>query len=286
MAKLRIGTCSWKYDSWKNIVYSPNVGRNYLKEYCEKFNTVEIDQWFWSLGKTGIKLPAPKTVNEYSKSVNGDFTFSIKMPNSLTLTHHYKRKKEDPLEANDYFLSNELLNDFLQSIEPLNPNLGPLMFQFEYLNKQKMNDRHTFMALFNDFIKNAPANYQYAIEIRNPNYLTNDYFDFLKGNNISHVFLHGYYMPSAFEVYEKFKSKLKSPVIFRLHGPDRTGIEEMTNEIWNSIAIPRDKELDALARIIAELLSKEIDVYVNVNNHYEGSAPLTIERIKERLINI
>ena len=26
-----------------------------------------------------------------------------------------------------------------------------------------------------------------------------------------------------------------------------------------------------------------VDVYVNVNNHYEGSAPLTIERIKELL---
>ena len=25
MAHLRIGTCSWKYESWKGLVYSPNV---------------------------------------------------------------------------------------------------------------------------------------------------------------------------------------------------------------------------------------------------------------------
>jgi uncharacterized protein YecE (DUF72 family) len=43
---IRIGTCSWKYDSWKGIVYSESKSKNYLKEYSQKFNTVEIDQWF------------------------------------------------------------------------------------------------------------------------------------------------------------------------------------------------------------------------------------------------
>ena len=46
---IRFGTCSWKYDSWKGIVYTESKSKNYLKEYSQKFNTVEIDQWFWSL---------------------------------------------------------------------------------------------------------------------------------------------------------------------------------------------------------------------------------------------
>ncbi len=32
--------------------------------------------------------------------------------------------------------------------------------------------------------------------------------------------------------------------------------------------------------MITELQTKNIDVYMNVNNHYEGSAPLTIDKLK------
>lgn len=40
---MRIGTCSWKYDSWKGLVY-PDFGEfNYLEEYSRHYNTVEID---------------------------------------------------------------------------------------------------------------------------------------------------------------------------------------------------------------------------------------------------
>ena len=35
--------------------------------------------------------------------------------------------------------------------------------------------------------------------------------------------------------------------------------------------------------IIEDLVSQGIEVYVNVNNYYKGSAPLTISRIRQRL---
>ncbi|MBI5661997.1 MAG: DUF72 domain-containing protein [Ignavibacterium album] len=38
--------------------------------------------------------------------------------------------------------------------------------------------------------------------------------------------------------------------------------------------------------MIRYLSEKRIDVYVNVNNHYEGSAPLTIRKLKELLSDI
>jgi uncharacterized protein YecE (DUF72 family) len=50
---LRIGACSWKYDSWKGLVYDQDknyAAADYLTDYARSFNTVEIDQWFWSLG--------------------------------------------------------------------------------------------------------------------------------------------------------------------------------------------------------------------------------------------
>ena len=39
---LRIGTCSWKYPSWKGLVYSRATGIDYLAEYATRYDTVEI----------------------------------------------------------------------------------------------------------------------------------------------------------------------------------------------------------------------------------------------------
>ena len=119
MAKLRIGTCSWKYDSWRGLIYSENKTINYLEEYARHFNTVEIDQWFWSLfGVDKIQLPSPITVQEYLESVPPEFKFTIKVPNSITLTHFYRKVKSDPLIANPHFLSVKLFQDFLFAIKP------------------------------------------------------------------------------------------------------------------------------------------------------------------------
>jgi uncharacterized protein YecE (DUF72 family) len=281
---LKIGTCSWKYDSWRGLVYSQDNEINFLKEYSEHFQTVEVDQWFWSLfkGNTAV-LPKTKVVREYAASVPPGFTFSIKVPNSITLTHHYNKQKNATLVPNPYFLSTELMGKFLQTLEPLGDHIGPLMFQFEYLNKNKMASMDHFIEMFQVFYNGLPEGYQYCIEIRNPNYLKNEYFDFLAEYHLGHVFLQGYYMPSIFELYEKFKGQLSDPVVFRLHGLDRQGIEERTNNVWNEIVDPREDELLSLKSVVNDLLERRYQVFVNVNNHYEGSAPRTIEKIKALL---
>jgi len=46
--------------------------------------------------------------------------------------------------------------------------------------------------------------------------------------------------------------------------------------------VPRDAELDRMVEMIHDMRDHGLTVYLNVNNHYEGSAPLTIERLRER----
>ncbi len=287
MSNIRIGTCSWKYDSWKNLVYSGADKNNYLTEYSKKFNTVEIDQWFWSLfGEKKINMPKPDDVIKYNESVPPEFKFSVKVPNSITLTHFYNRSKKEPLKENPHFLSLDLLDDFLTLLEPFGDKLGPLMFQFEYLNKQKMNSQLEFQDKFSAFIQNAPDGFEYSVEIRNPNYLNKSYFEFIAENKLQHVFLQGYYMPPVWETYIKFKNFINGQTILRLHGPDRKGIEEKTGGEWNKIVEPKDEELNRIVDIIRDLLSREVDIYLNVNNHYEGSAPITIDKIYSLLNNV
>ena len=286
MAELRIGTCSWKFPSWHGLVYSAPKGINYLKEYASHYDTVEIDQWFWSLfGEDSVKLPQPVDVQRYRDSVPDSFRFTVKVPNSVALTHFYRKKKTDPLVPNPYFLSPTLFGTFLSLLDPLRDMLGPLMFQFEYLNKQKMTSQERFQELFAAFVEQIPRGYPYGMEIRNGNYLNESYFKFLNRNGLIPVFLQGYWMPPITDLYAKWRPLIleQEQVVIRLHGPDRQGIEKLTGKQWDQIVAPKDDELASIAAMIDDLLDQGINVYLNINNHYEGSAPLTIERIREFL---
>ena len=58
--QLKIGTCSWKYDSWKGLVYErdrPYRPDDYLPDYAKYYNPVEIDRWFWSVFPADVRLP-------------------------------------------------------------------------------------------------------------------------------------------------------------------------------------------------------------------------------------
>ena len=284
VAELRIGTCSWKYDSWKGLIYADRPRINHLKEYAAHYDTVEIDQWFWSLhGPDKISLPRPDVVRAYVDSVPENFCFSVKVPNSITLTHFYRKSRTEPLTPNPHFLSPALMGQFLETLAPMGPRLGPLMLQFEYLNKQKMGSQAEFLEKLGDFISACPDGHAYCVETRNPRYLNRPYFDFLAGGGMGHVFIQGYYMPSIFETYSEMRQLVKDLTVIRLHGPDRKGIEAKSGSVWNKVVEPRDDELARLKAMLEDLLARGVNAYLNVNNHYEGSAPLTIERIQKLL---
>jgi uncharacterized protein YecE (DUF72 family) len=284
LARIRIGSCSWKYPSWSGLVYSAAKRINYLEEYAERYDTVEIDQWFWSLfGDAAPRLPRAGDVAEYRAAVGDDFRFTLKLPNSLTLTHHYKKKKSDPLVPNPHLLSAELLRAFVDSIEPLHDLLGPMMLQFEYLNRQKISGQEEFQTLLGRFLEQAPAAFTYAVEIRNSRYLNRPFFEFLEQASLAPVLLEGYWMPPVADVFRMYRQQIAAhgTIVVRLHGGDRKEIEEATGKRWDRIVDPRDKELAAVAGMVEELAGGGSDVFVNVNNHYEGCAPLTIERFRK-----
>lgn len=287
---LRIGTCSWKYDSWKGLVYEQ--GRryrsdDYLADYARSFDSVEVDQWFWSLFPGQVRLPEPRTVRLYEKSVPAGFSFTVKAPNALTLTHFYAKQPPGSAavagQPNPHFLDQALLREFLDRLSPLGDKLGPVMFQFEYLNKQKMAAKEVFFERFGEFVGKAPAGFEYAVEIRNPNYYSPAFFEFLKKSGLGFVYLDGYYMPPIGQVFERFKPKTVDFQVIRLHGGDRLEIEGETGECWNRIVAPKPEGLKAAAKIVRANARNKVLTYLNLNNHYEGSAPLTAGRFLEVL---
>jgi uncharacterized protein YecE (DUF72 family) len=288
---LRVGTCSWKFDSWKGLVYQKGMkyaSDGYLPDYARLFSTVEVDQWFWSLFPGApIKLPDEGDVTAYAESVPDDFVFSVKAPNAITLTHYYGKQSaryaEYANKPNDHFLSVDVLHRFLGRLAPMREKLGPVMLQFAYLNKKKMPSLGSFLEQLDAFFAAAPEGYQYAVEPRNPNYLKREFFDFLQERRIGFVFLDGYYMPPLGKVFDGADTFTSDFCVLRLHGPNREDIEKMTGHTWDSIVAPQERGLGSAVRIVRENTQRGVSTIVNANNHYEGSAPRTIERFLRML---
>jgi uncharacterized protein YecE (DUF72 family) len=143
-----------------------------------------------------------------------------------------------------------------------------------------MESQETFERTLTEFRKGLPFGRQYALEIRNGNYMNERFLDYLLDQEWDPVFLQGYWMPPVINLWRKMERRIRafSTIIFRLHGTGREAIEEETGKVWNQIVISREKELADIAGIVSHLAADGKEIYINVNNHFEGSAPLTIDR--------
>jgi len=68
---------------------------------------------------------------------------------AVTLTHYYARQPKGLAsyanQPNPHFLDVEVFEEFLELLHPMKEKLGPIMFQFEYLNKTKMPSLNAFL---------------------------------------------------------------------------------------------------------------------------------------------
>ncbi len=214
--------------------------------------------------------------------VPDDFRFTVKLPNTLSLTHFYRKRGETTLRPNPQFLSVAHYEEVLERLAPLHGKIGVLMLQFEYLNGEKMSSPAAFLDALGAFAAAAPRTLPLAIELRNPRWIDQRYARFLQEAGLFHVFLEGYFMSPVPESWERIGSLVQGAAVVRLHGPDRGGMEKITCGIWNRIVAPKDDLLDRIAAMINDMTDRSLTVYLNINNHFEGSAPLTIERLREK----
>lgn len=274
---IRVGACSWNYHSWMGLVYtrrSPTAA-GYLIEYAQKYRTVEIDSWFY-------RIPTRREVSSYKSAVDAEFRFTCKVPQEICLTHERAKGADGALVKNEGFLSLKRFESFLKAIEELLPQIDAVMFEFEYLNKQKMPSQSEFLDRFGEFLEKCPRGLPLALETRNGNYLNEAYFDFLRERNIAHVFSEKIYMPHVYEVYGKYRERLSGHPVIRLLGGERKRMEEKTGEEWNRI-VDEKEDKDRIIAMILDMIKTVKEITLNINNHYEGSAPLSMRYFEERL---
>ena len=98
------------------------------------------------------------------------------------------------------------LKHFLETMDLMDDKLGPLLFQFGYFNKTAFKSGKEFLARLEPFLKKLPKGYRFALEIRNKQWLTIEFFDLLRAHKVAYALIDQAWMPRVSEIFEEVRS--------------------------------------------------------------------------------
>ncbi len=200
-----LGTSSWRYPGWCGILYDEDrylwgthfsqkrFNEHCLEEYAETFHSVCVDSTYYA-------LPKKRFIDTITSQTPEDFVFSFKVPDDITirtfpqLPSFGKRAGQE----NDLFLSPGLLEmGFLKRLEPIRSRVGTLIFEFSHFHPGEFEHGRDFVSALDRFFAQAPQGWEYAVEIRNANWLHPEYFAMLASHGVAHVYNQWTRMPSV-----------------------------------------------------------------------------------------
>jgi uncharacterized protein YecE (DUF72 family) len=270
------GTSSWKYDGWLGSIYSQDryltrgklsnakFEQECLAEYAEVFPTVCGDLTFY-------QFPSERYWAKLFDAVPDNFIFGFKVPEDITVSvwpKHARYGRKAGLQ-NESFLNAEVLQRYFTSrLEQYCDRVGPLIFEFGTFNKATFPTRADFIARLEPFLKELPAGFRFAIEIRNQDYFQPDYLSVLKAHNVAHTFNAWTRMPSLedqSQIDEAFTADFTVVrALLRCGRAYEKAVESF--EPYNEIKEICDHARTGMSRIVARTLKTRTSAFVFVNN--------------------
>jgi uncharacterized protein YecE (DUF72 family) len=284
----RFGTSTWTYPGWTGLVYhqeypKQRAAARMLAEYARfpLFRTVGIDSSFYG-------PPTPATLESYARHLPAGFPCVTKVWDRVTMYSFAKaRYKEDAGEANPDFLNADVfLRDVLEpALTHFGGHQGPLVFEFQTIGRDAGMTGQEFADRLDRFFGRLPREASYAVEIRNAEFLGPPYLAVLREHNVAHVFNSWTRMPAIGEQLEVPGTLSATFTVARvLLRPGRTYAEAVDAFApYDRIREANPELREDVARLIMRAAGLRIPAYVLVNNRAEGSAPLTIAAIAERV---
>ena len=259
--KIRIGTCAWSFDEWRESFYPPELPESeWLEFYARHFPAVEIDSTFYH-------VPAADTVLRWGETTPPNFRFACKLPRDIT---HVCRLRDCSAE----------LNGFLRAIEPLTPKLQAALIQLP----PSFTPKDGKPAL-RSFLKQLPHDLRFAIEFRNPGWHRPQIIGLLEKFRVCWVWADTSPLHERNLAPFEFLPRTADFLYLRLLGDyatkyDKDGlfIHRYTKLLWQ-----REAALESWSLKIQRHLSEVRNVCVFVSNHFEGFAPETAQRLAQRL---
>jgi len=259
--KIRIGACAWSFGEWREVFYPPDLPESHwLEFYARYFPTVEIDSTFYA-------SPAPDSVRRWLDLTPAHFRFSCKLPREIT---HRCKLRDCSTE----------LSQFLRAIEPLAPKLRVILVQLPPSFSPKEGK-----APLRSFIAQLPNDFRFAIEFRHAAWHRPQIIRLLEKYRICWVWADISPLNERNLGPFEFQPRTTDFLYVRLLGDYATKYNRDGKHAhrYHKLLWKREAALESWALKIQRQLPDVRAVYAYVNNHFEGFAPETAQRVAEKL---
>jgi uncharacterized protein YecE (DUF72 family) len=256
---IRIGCQSWGYDDWitpaggQYIFYPSGTKKSeMLAFYSKVFSTIEVDATLYG-------IPPASTYEKWYGETPDNFIFSLKTPREVT---HDGRLSPSTISV---------MLEFVERSRTLKEKLGIFLIQlppsFDGSRENGTNVR--------EFLAQLPAGNRYAIEFRHSDWFIDWTFQELEETGVTLGLVEGPWLSRElmFQSIEKLKADF---AYVRIMG-------ERDLERFDRIYRHRDNVLAEWADAIKR--SAAADIFVYVDNYFEGFAPETANKL-QRLLDL
>lgn len=259
--KVRVGACAWSFESWRNVFYPGRLPpERWLEFYARYFPTVEIDATFYA-------TPSPNAVRHWLEATPPPFRFSCKLPRAIT---HQCRLRD----------CTDALNAFLQALEPLAPKLDVILIQLP----PSFSPRQGKAALRN-FVEQLPRDFRFAIEFRDAAWHQPQVIRLLEKNRICWVWADTSPLNERNLAPFEFQPRTADFLYVRLLGDYATKYDRDGKHLhsYGKLLWKREAAMESWGLKIEHALPELRAVYAYANNHFEGFALVTAQRLAARL---
>jgi uncharacterized protein YecE (DUF72 family) len=286
---LFLGTSSWSFPGWVGIVYDRkaserDLAREGLAAYAKHplLRTVGLDRTYWA------PIPA-ETFAAYASVVPDEFRFVVKAhaactsPRMSWLGESVARRREpNPLFLDPVHAAQEVVGP---CVEGLGAKAGPILFQFPPLAVADFESPGRFASRLHEFLERLPRGPLYAVELRNAQLLFKQTYAAFAATGAEPCFNVHPSVPGIAQQREYTGGALPRTLVIRwmLH-------RKLTYEGAKDRHRPFDRIVDEdelsraeIAGLCIEALQAGRTAFVIANNKAEGSAPLSLIGLAERL---
>lgn len=282
---LRLGTSSWSFPGWRSIVYDREatedvLARDGLAAYSAHplLRTVSVDRAFYRpVGRDQFRA--------WTAEVPEDFRFLVKADRQLTWPQHPEGgpgRSSNPRFLNAAYASAEIVRPM---VEGLGSKLGGVIFQFPPIPPNLVGGAAAFLERLERFLASLPKSCLYAVELRTPAFLGERYARLLEATGAAHCYnVHPAMAPLARQL--AVVRPFQQPALFVRwmlgHGQEYGAAKDRYHP-FDRLVDEDPGTREVIATAVLDVSLAERDAYVIANNKAEGSAPLSVFRLAERI---
>ncbi|MDB4936004.1 MAG: hypothetical protein JWP87_2976 [Labilithrix sp.] len=294
---VRFGTSSWSFPGWTGLLWKgrhtdDELARSGLRAYAQHplFRTVSIDRSYYGPLRAVDVASYAKQLDDAAALTPSLPPFRIvsKVWDEITTAVFPKHPRYGARagEANPMFLdAGRFVSEVLEPYLPYARHFGPFVFELTPMPKGAFDDR-TIATKLDAFLSALPPSFPWAVELRNEELMTPRWSDVLRAHGAAHVFTFWTAMPSLRAQLARHGRLSSRTLVARLMLPPFMRYAEKKAEYapFDRLVAPQpDMRDDVLALLRAAEEADCTDAFILANNKAEGSAPLTVKALADRV---